>query len=387
MGSPVRDVVVRMHSTHPSSMKILFLTPTLQEGGGVADYTVMLAGALRGRGDHVRCVSLSERPGEGGDHDRLDASLAWKSRRDRLQGILDEFRPDIVSLQYVPYGFHPKGLALRLPGVLASLRGAFRWHLMFHELWIGEEDHYTLLQRMVGGIQRRVVSALGKLAPAVIHTSNPEYCHRLQGIGMKAVELPLFGNIPVSANASGSRESLILRAVPAVQSHETLWIMVFFGGLLPGWDPGELLGYLRAARILANIDRCLIVRLGKSGRNGDRLWQGLQEGATSDFSFTTLGEASPAIISSHLHAADFGIVTTPLHLLGKSGSAAAMREHGLPLIMTRGAQSMNGKIPYDVILPGHHSADRLSGIRKSPPRERLTEVAERFRADLQAVVK
>ena len=370
-------------------MKILFLAPTLQEGGGVADYTRRLAVALRKFGDDVRCVSLSEREGEAGeDPDRMEARLSWKSRMNRLQEILNRFAPDIVSLQYVPYGFHPKGLAIRLPGLLATLQGAFRWHFMLHELWIGEEEHYTPLQRMVGGVQRRIVAALGSLDPVLIHTSNAEYCRRLQGIGMKAVELPLFGNIPLSrVNDASSRESLILRAVPAVRSHETLWIMVFFGGLLPGWDPRELLAYLHKAHIRANIDRCLLVRIGKSGRNGEEIWKSLKQAASSKFSFVSVGEALPEIISSHLHAADFGIVTTPLHLVGKSGSAAAMREHGLPIIVIRGGQFGTGKLPEDVILPGHDLADRLSEIRKAMPKELLPGIAERFRAELQTFVR
>ena len=365
-------------------MKILFLAPTLQEGGGVADYTRRLAHALRELGEDVRRISLNEREGEAGeDPDRMEARLSWKSRRDRLQGIIDEFEPDIVSLQYVPYGFHPKGLAIRLPRYLASLNGGFRWHFMFHELWIGEEAHYTPLQRMVGGVQRKIVSALGSLDPVLIHTSNTEYCLRLQGIGMKAVELPLFGNIPLSVIDPTTRGSLMLRAVPASQSHETRWILVFFGGLLSGWDPRELLAFLHKALIRANIDRCILVRIGKPGKNGKEIWEEIQRAASSEFSFVSVGEASPEVISRHLHAADFGIVTTPLHLLGKSGSAAAMREHGLPLIVVRGNRSPTCEIPEDVVIPGDSSDGMLSEIGKVPPKERVNDVAKRFLADLQ----
>jgi hypothetical protein len=48
-----------------------------------------------------------------------------------------------------------------------------------------------------------------------------------------------------------------------------------------------------------------------------------------------IGELQEARVSNCLSEMDFGISTTPLSLLGKSGSVAAMWEHGLPVIVTR----------------------------------------------------
>jgi len=73
-------------------------------------------------------------------------------------------------------------------------------------------------------------------------------------------------------------------------------------------------------------------------------------------------------------------------LLGKSGSAAAMREHGLPLIVVRGSHSAPREIPADVVIPGDSPEGILSEIGKRHPKDRLNEVAEKFRADVQSLL-
>ena len=51
--------------------------------------------------------------------------------------------------------------------------------------------------------------------------------------------------------------------------------------------------------------------------------------------FSQLGFLPSSEISIQLQQADFGITTTPSHLLGKSGSVAAMLAHGLSVIVPR----------------------------------------------------
>ena len=131
-------------------MNILFITPSLEPGkDGVGDYTLRLAGALWEKGIHVFCISLADRyvpPKTELDFRapfvksdalgilRLSADIPWKKRILILQAIIDDFCPDWVSLQYVPYGFDQRGLPFGLPKRLSLLRGDFQWHLMFHEL-------------------------------------------------------------------------------------------------------------------------------------------------------------------------------------------------------------------------------------------------------------
>jgi len=367
-------------------MKILFLAPSLEVGGGVADYTLRLAEALREMGHQVRCISLNEKhAGCTDDRERLSANQSWKKRINTLQGILDDFLPDMISLQFVPYGYHHKGLPIGLPDRLGSLKGSFRWHIMFHELWIGVEDHYTPLQRTVGWLQRSVISKLSTLNPLVVHTSNQGYRSRLQRIGFPVKELPLFGNIPIATDLADYRARLRLKVKPALQSQEELWIFSFFGGIHPGWEISNLLQHLRSARLRARKDRCLLIRLGKGGKAGEDVWKEMERMGGPDFSFYVLGEASPEIISHHLHASDFGIMTTPLHLMGKSGGAATMREHGLPLIAVRVDRIVSEDLEGGILTLDQDFEERMAQSKKLPPSERLTSIAERFLADLKPV--
>src|ERR1022692_2576923 len=50
--------------------------------------------------------------------------------------VLYPFNPNWVSLQFVPFGFHPKGLPFGLPRHLMSIIGSRPLHWMFHELWV-----------------------------------------------------------------------------------------------------------------------------------------------------------------------------------------------------------------------------------------------------------
>jgi hypothetical protein len=54
-----------------------------------------------------------------------------------------------------------------------------------------------------------------------------------------------------------------------------------------------------------------------------------------NFVFERLGELEESDVSRALHSADFGIAVSPLEIIDKSGAAAAMREHGLPVIVTQ----------------------------------------------------
>ena len=86
---------------------------------------------------------------------------------------------------------------------------------------------------------------------------------------------------------------------------------------------------------------------------------------------------------------DFGIATTPWELIGKSGATAAMLDHGLPVIVSRD----DVHIPVDVEpepqpllckMDAQLPSWLLNVAQRQPPREHVTEVAERFLADLAA---
>ena len=108
-----------------------------------------------------------------------------------------EAAPELVSVQFVPYSFHPAGLSFALPQVLRAIFGQTPVQIMFHELWIGTEIGSRFKTRMVGFCQRKIIeTVVNKLACRVIHTSNLVYTQLLSRYGITAKHLPLFGSFP-----------------------------------------------------------------------------------------------------------------------------------------------------------------------------------------------
>jgi hypothetical protein len=95
------------------------------------------------------------------------------------------------------------------------------------------------------------------------------------------------------------------------------------------------------------------------------------------------------MVSSVLNSLDFGIATTPLALLGKSASATAMLEHGLPLIVNRDESSVplsdsNEAVSQLVIRLNNQFSNSLAMARRTRPSAGLARTACQFLNDLAA---
>jgi hypothetical protein len=381
-------------------LKILFITPSLESGkDGVGDYTLRLAATLKQKGAHVFCLSLADRfvsatspvdsPLPFGNNNeletlRLSTEIPWKERLAVLQSLLDSIQPDWVSLQYVPYGFNPRGLPFGLARRLSSLRGNFRWHIMFHELWIGEEAEYSPLQRMIGFLQKRIVRNLASATRATLHTSNPTYRLRLKRADLAAEILPLFSNIPISQTVLSKQDVLKEAKMEPDLQIEDVWIFAIFGAIYPRWQAEPLFERIDQVAKRTGNRRCLLLLLGRHGANA-YLERAIQACRQRNWSYLNKGELSPPVISSYLQCADFGIATSPLSLIGKSGSVAAMQEHGMPVLVSRledggdGGSGSNG-----LILLNHAFEDNLLKATKSEITGRLETVADSFLQTLKS---
>ena len=74
------------------------------------------------------------------------------------------------------------------------------------------------------------------------------------------------------------------------------------------------------------------------GRNGPHVAQfrtHLSERFGDQIALYELGALPSEMISQVFSMLDFGLATSPIGLVGKSGSAIAMLEHGIPLLVTR----------------------------------------------------
>ena len=332
-------------------MRIAFLCSSLEPGrDGVGDYVRGFAAGLSGLGHEVCAVALNDRFVESvveGEQMagtkamrvlRLPANQPWKMRLPVAGAFLDRFQPDWVSLQLVAYGYHPKGLIYGLAGWLKRLLGTRKLHLMAHELWIGEAVGSPLKHRLVGALQCHLIRRLVRtLAPAVMHTSNPAYVAMLGRCGIEAQILPLFGNIEVQADRRTDETARMFHTHGidlSTPKRDAFWVGAIFGAIHPEWNPAPFFDELAIA---AERDgkTVVIVGIGRFGTAGDGVWADTVRADEGRFRFVLLGPQPPETISCLLQAVDFGISTTPWALFGKSGTGAAMLDHGLPVIVTR----------------------------------------------------
>lgn len=367
-------------------MKVLFICSSGEAGrDGVGDYTRRLALALGERGHKAVRVGINDRHTENAplwdratsaaapELIRFPESLSWKQRFATLRDLDQEFDPDWISLQYVPHGFQAKGLPFQFAWGIAPFAHGRRVHITFHELWGGASNVFG--RTIIPALQKRLLLYLCRgLSPRVLHVTNEEYQQRLASIGITSAVLPLFGNIPVLANASAHRNS-------------DEWVFAIFGTLRRGWCFERLLLEIERARVVAGKKRCRFVSVGRLGDHGQSLWQDMEQSGYSHFVFERLGELEESDVSRALHSADFGIAVSPLEIIDKSGAVSAMREHGLPVIVTRfrpeATRSQVAGRP-DLVLLDDRFQETLRTAKRLPSRDSLPLVAQTFIESLKA---
>jgi hypothetical protein len=359
-------------------VKILFLAGSLEPGkDGVGDYTRTLAD---------ECDRLGRQTFLAGINDpwvnapitllkkdpvlRVGSQIPLAERVKAVRRFVAEHQPDVVSLQFVPYSFHRSGLPFAWPRMLRAMIGTLPVQIMFHEIWIGAHRHARLKNRLIGFWQREIVQALVKnLNCRALHASTGVYVGLLNNQGIRAKHLPLFGNVPI-ASLGNSR-----------QARDQVLRLGMFGSIHPEWSPHELIVQLR--KLGRPIQLAHIGRIG----TGESMWIDLTRRYGSEIEVRRLGEQSLTDISRFFFSVDLGIATTPLSLIGKSGSVAAMLDHGLPVIVTRDDIHFPGisetELSSDLLIPmGKALLTRLSLIKRRSPKARLPEIAARFLNDI-----
>lgn len=342
-------------------MKILFIAPQVGAGnGGVADYVQRLGLGLAGRGHEVLACGLrqaqEEPPGqdatvEGGGSFAtagFASSLSWPAVANALRGLCIKFKPDLVSLQFVNYGFGARGLIHGMAAALARALAGRPVHVFFHELWQGHASGAPLRERVLGWVQRRQILGMTRRLGAVrCTTSNAYYQQVLARSGIGADVLPVFGNVPVSGK--DGREWLCARlARVAGMDTERLGggalLFGLFGSIHPWWPAGRVVPDLaRCAHELGR--RPLLVLMGRNG-NAAPLLECVGRVGGPDFGTVTLGELSEEELDLAIAGLDAGLATTPVEGLGKSGAAGAILDHGKPLLALAGGLAGGPEAPW-----------------------------------------
>jgi hypothetical protein len=326
-------------------MRILFLNSSLEPGrDGVGDYVRLLADACTQLGHCCAAAALHDPFVAAPAHStwvdgtisiRFPATSTWADRVRRLGDFRDSFHPDWISLQMVPFGFQKKGMLFGLRSIFRSLTVGAPLHIMFHELWVGSGRPSPLRFYLTGLLQSLGIRQLLKqVRPRLVTTSNPVYAAMLESLGVQAEILPLFGNVPIGKAGLLRLEKLLPEAGITEENRKDWWIGLFFGALHEQWQPEPFFSLLTRSALKAGKRICLVL-VGRAGGGGNAIWNELQARYGREIAFVNRGEQSTEIISALLQEADFGIASSPWQLIGKSGTVAAMLDHGLPVIVTR----------------------------------------------------
>ena len=317
--------------------RIIFICGSLETGkDGVGDYTRRLACELARQDMEVKIVALNDRYIEsecfGLQQDgntfvsvvRLPYSTSWDVRFQCLKEIITSFKPDWISLQFVIFTFHKKGLPFNLAHKIKMLNNnGARWHIMFHELWVGMNVEASLKLKFLGILQKTIIrSFIKKLKPSVVHTHALIYEQQLKKWYCPVYSLPLFTNLFI--------DEVLYKSLKRQNISERTSEIVFslFGGIHPGGPieqfADELLMYAEHKHVKAKIK--VVGRAGKE----QEAWFTIFTSKGIDINL--LGELSIEQVNKELFTSHYGISTTPRLLADKSSSVATMLGHRLPVI-------------------------------------------------------
>jgi hypothetical protein len=262
---------------------------------------------------------------------RIPKKLSTGKRMMEIEKEISNKCPDWISLQFVPYSFHPKGLPFRFLELLPILLSSHRTHIMFHECWIGITRISPIGHKLVGYLQRKmVVRFIRRLNPDIVTTSNELHYSVLRRAGIAVNILPLFSNIDIVEEAFFSEKEEVDDLIKSAGDYLNVGV---FGTIYPQVDlvsEVEKLGQ----RINNKRGKIRLIAFGRSGENGKAYLDDFEKVMQGRVPVVRLGELKSEDISRVMNLLDISISCTPRPHLGKSGVFAAMRLHGVEVIST-----------------------------------------------------
>lgn len=263
---------------------------------------------------------------------RISSKYKRKTRFSLAQKYIDEFRPEWISLQYVPYSFHKKGMDIFLPHFFLKLKKGYKWHLMVHEPWVSNEVFFTR-DTIIGLIQKHLFRNLvTKLRPFLIHTSNPYYREILKSGGVHSELLHLPGNIPVIYEKTCLMQKEF-NELGILEDSRNQWLVLgTFGRIRANVLYTALLEKVLKTPETAN-KKIAFLSIGSTGPFAEIFFAEIKKKFRDRVLIHDFGYREVAEISAFFQCLDFGIASVPYHLIGKSGAYAAMRHHGLKVLI------------------------------------------------------
>lgn len=333
-------------------MHILFICSSLELGkDGVGDYTRRLAGELIRQGHRVSTVALYDKHiksiqqevqiDQNSEIDtlRLGSCISWSNKIKIAKKYVDNFNPEWISLQFVPYGFHNKGVPFCLGKLLLKIGSHRKWHIMFHELWIGY-NKLNFKLRVISLLQKFIVKSLCVyLEPLCIHTSLPIYQEFLSQILIKSLPLPLFSNMPIGLACNVKKEK------------QGIYRIGFFSQFDFSFT---IIEYLKTFnKLLKDEGRSLtVILIGGKGTQVELDAKKLINQIGEEIHVEITGFLEPKQVSNIILTLNAGMTPVPRHALGKSGSVATFLLHGIPVVapyVMRGYSNQEVGFFYDSI--------------------------------------
>jgi hypothetical protein len=362
-------------------MNIVFLCGCLEAGrDGVGDYTRRLAGEVIRQGHQAAIIAINDHHvNELANKDeiyarentpelqvsdgtnipvlRLSKSMTWSNRMQLAKRFVDFHDPDWLSLQFVPYSFHPRGLPFSLARRMNKLGEGRKWQIMFHELWVESNPSSPIRRKLLAFIQKRMIRALIKqLRPKVVNSHANDYLKKLQAFYRTSLQLKLFANIRVLSTVQPKSDS-------------GFFDIVHFGAVRADWNVDAAIDFFNRSGTLLHCNPRLVV-IGASSPAAIQTWERFKQ---RGISVVESGVLDDKTVSSILSMSDAGISGINPTLIEKSGSVAAMLEHGLPVF----------------VVSNHHIAPEIERqIRVDYPRVRFgTDLHNLTTSDFQKYEK
>jgi hypothetical protein len=364
-------------------MKIIFLCGSIEPGkDGVGDYTRRLCGELIRTGHQVQILSLCDKQAIGFFTQtqmieetpvtvrRIPIASSYNQRLAWTQEVLNEVAPDWISLQFVTYSFNSKGLPFWLPKFLRGLKGTHQWHIMFHELWLGIFKEPDLKERIVGWLQKKIIFKLFKNNFfQAKHTNSQIYKKILDPIVSIAI-LELFGNCPVLNDS-------------IINTRKDTITFIHFGTINKKMDSSLFLNYLQTFFKKIKKDFKIIF----VGGTGDKINDWIEISQELNIKLENYGCKSESEISKILGLSHIGLTTYETMFVEKSGAAACMREHGLPILSAREIEKPKNEVIEVEYLHYYNSQslEYLLKIIQENPKEKtnlIDKVSSKFLSSL-----
>jgi hypothetical protein len=355
-------------------MKLLFLCGSLENGkDGVGDYTRRLAGELIRQGHSASIISLNdnhinriEKTEQESDSTkisvlRLPAQLSNKERYKKAEEYINAFNPEWLSLQYVPYSFQKRGLPFGLAKQLQKIGKGRKWHVMFHELWVGSDKNISFKLQIIRTLQKVIIKkTVMKLRPCTIHTNTTLYNTCLMKIGINNKILPLFSNIQIKEHLINKRENI-----------DNELKVVHFGSFSDDVSSFRK-QILWLAKYAIYQNKTLQIIIIGNFENLENNITVIRDVAGNLCEINVCGFLSERSISKIFSTADIGISRANHKNYEKSGSTIAMLEYGLPVLL-------KGEIPSVKIKENvYFYTDNFSEKLRTFPTNRINAVAKQF---------